>query len=228
MLPEPQCLRPWAILSCYVNAKESHMCDYPGQKHLGDMYCDDFKCPDTCVLPLPRSQEACGQNCKIIAVNDGLVLYGWCNDNPGSMNHIAEYYICNPTTKQWFFITRVGGGPLTSYEVDACFFQWVDRELGIVAFDPYMNLDKCRIIGLPHDIDKQLNDSKSNGIRSLCGVCQGRLKYFEVSNHFQHLIIWVLDDYITGHWLRHSDILFPETYLAVTYLPYLFLSIHLI
>ncbi|KAL3537356.1 hypothetical protein ACH5RR_000722 [Cinchona calisaya] len=288
--------RPWAILSSSLNAKGSDMRDYPGQKLLGDMYSDDFKCPDTYVLPMPRSQEAYGQNYKILAVNDGLVLYGWRHDSRDSMNHIAEYYICNPTTKKWFalpppqryfkwvsagFITRVEGGTLTSYKVVRldCLFRksnvlnfeifssetgqwvdstvlsdheievafrrmpvsfngnlhWVDRELGIVVFDPYKNPHKCRIIRLPPDINKQLNNSKYNGIHSLCDVSQGHLKYFEVSGNFEQqaflgFSIWVLDDYITGHWhlqhrVRHSDILFPDT-LPRSGLPLIPVSFH--
>ncbi|KAL3535054.1 hypothetical protein ACH5RR_003515 [Cinchona calisaya] len=123
--------RPWAILSYRMNVKGSDMSDYPGQKLLGDMYSDDFKCPDT-FTALPISQEANGHNYKIIAVNNGLELYGWCHNNRVGLNHIAECYISNPTTKQWIalpppkryfrwvssgFISRVEGGTLTSYKV---------------------------------------------------------------------------------------------------------------
>lgn len=99
-----------------------------------------------------------------------------------------------------------------------------DRELGIVACDPYNNPCKFRVIGLPADINKQCNDSRSNGIPSLCDVHQGCLKYSEYSRTFEQgglvgFSIWALNDHNTGEWhLQHrvnqSDILLDGTLQA--------------
>ncbi|XP_031106590.1 putative F-box/kelch-repeat protein At1g15680 isoform X1 [Ipomoea triloba] len=78
---------------------------------------------------------------------------------------------------------------------------WVDRRLGIVAYDPYHAPDRCRIIAFPGGIDEQCNNSIYNGIPSLCVGHQGNLWYLEVlvtsedDFQFSGFCSWVLGDY---------------------------------
>lgn len=124
--------RPWAILSYAVKVEGSDTFDALGLEVLGDVCSDAFKSGDCYVFPLPSSQEAYGHKHKILAVSNGLVLYGWLHESLSSLNHIAQYYICNPITKKWFslppprryfrwvstgFITQVEGRTLTSFKV---------------------------------------------------------------------------------------------------------------
>ncbi|XP_016459023.1 putative F-box/kelch-repeat protein At1g15680 [Nicotiana tabacum] len=98
---------------------------------------------------------------------------------------------------------------------------WIDRRLGIMAFDPSNDLNQCRVIELHDDIDKQCNDARNNGSPTLCDVHQGRLRYIEVSLvpsypfGFSGFSVWVLDDYDSSNWsLQHRvkirDIVFDD------------------
>ncbi|KAF3617621.1 hypothetical protein T459_10882 [Capsicum annuum] len=52
---------------------------------------------------------------------------------------------------------------------------WIDRQLGIMAFDPCRDSSQCRVIGLPPDIDKQCNNYKNMDCIVYANVHQGRL-----------------------------------------------------
>ncbi|KAL3503647.1 hypothetical protein ACH5RR_038096 [Cinchona calisaya] len=94
---------------------------------------------------------------------------------------------------------------------------WDDFELGIIAYDPYSCPDKFRLIGLPAGLDKDVNSTLYGTSYGMCGVHQGRLKYFEVTrpihrDGFSHLKIWVLEEYSSEHWclqhiVRNEDII---------------------
>ncbi|KAL3503699.1 hypothetical protein ACH5RR_038148 [Cinchona calisaya] len=57
---------------------------------------------------------------------------------------------------------------------------WNDCEFGIIAYDPYNCPDKFQVIRYPADVDKRSLGYVTRN--SICGVHQGRLKYFEVTN----------------------------------------------
>lgn len=97
---------------------------------------------------------------------------------------------------------------------------WLDFELGIIVYDPYYCPYKFHIIEFPADVDKEHYGPNYGSICRMCGVHQGRLKYFEVSRPFRlesfsEFKIWVLEDYNSDHWyLKHrvriEDILFGD------------------
>ncbi|KAL3503673.1 hypothetical protein ACH5RR_038122 [Cinchona calisaya] len=98
---------------------------------------------------------------------------------------------------------------------------WVDNALGIIAYDPYNHPDKFCIIEFPADVTQEYNNSRCNSICCICGVHQGRLKYFEVCHPFREYSlysefkIWVLEDYSSNYWyLEHTvkkeNILFDD------------------
>ncbi|XP_070038103.1 putative F-box/kelch-repeat protein At4g22430 [Nicotiana tomentosiformis] len=102
---------------------------------------------------------------------------------------------------------------------------WIDRRLGIMAFNPSSDLNQCRIIGLPNDIDKQCNDARNNGSPTLCDVHQDHLRYIEVSLvpsypfGFSGFSVWILDNYDSSNWtLQHRvkirDIVFDDTLIS--------------
>ncbi|XP_060200526.1 putative F-box/kelch-repeat protein At1g15680 [Lycium barbarum] len=84
---------------------------------------------------------------------------------------------------------------------------WIDRRHGILAFDPFSNINQCRVIGLPADIDEQCIDARNNGSPVLLDVHQGRLRYTEVSVKpvypfgFSGFSVWVLDEYDSSSWI---------------------------
>ncbi|GER37281.1 F-box family protein [Striga asiatica] len=86
---------------------------------------------------------------------------------------------------------------------------WDDCELGLIAYDPYTSPDEMRLIEFPKDMYRSYRSVSYNLNFSSCGVHQGLLKYFVVTDPFSdrgfsHLKIWVLEDYEMGRWcLQH-------------------------
>ncbi|XP_027082183.1 F-box protein At3g26010-like [Coffea eugenioides] len=128
-----QC-QQWVFLFKRMHVEGSTISHFADQhnKPLANMYSCNPTSPDFHILPLPDSQEAKGQTCFIRAIHNGFLLYGWFQYKPYLYNHIVEYYICNPVTKQWFalpapkhlfkqvnvgFVTQVEAGILRSYKV---------------------------------------------------------------------------------------------------------------
>lgn len=102
---------------------------------------------------------------------------------------------------------------------------WIDRRHGILAFDPSVDINQCRLIGFPADIDEQCIDARNNGSPVLLDVHQGRLRYTEVSVKsvypfgFSGISVWVLDDYDSSSWtLQHrikiKDLSFDDTLIS--------------
>ncbi|CAA0831424.1 Unknown protein [Striga hermonthica] len=86
---------------------------------------------------------------------------------------------------------------------------WDDCELGLIAYDPYTSPDGMRLIDFPKDLYRSYRSVSYRLNFSSCGVHQGLLKYFEVTEPFSargfsHLKICVLEDYDMGRWcLQH-------------------------
>nr|XP_027066622.1 uncharacterized protein LOC113692409 [Coffea arabica]XP_027066623.1 uncharacterized protein LOC113692409 [Coffea arabica] len=110
---------------------------------------------------------------------------------------------------------------------------FMDRELGILAYDPYKGPHSCRIIELPGDIDREWSkrvDEKT----ILFDVHRGHLRFFAASNAYNdglRISMWTLSDYDEGHWLLEHrislselacDISFPDSpYLVpITFHPF--------
>ncbi|CAN4087385.1 unnamed protein product [Withania somnifera] len=99
---------------------------------------------------------------------------------------------------------------------------WIERRHGILAFNPFVEFNQCRVIGLPGDIDDQCIDARNNGSPVLLDVHQGRLRYTEVSVKsvypfgFSSISVWVLDNYDSSSWslqhkIRIKELSFDDT-----------------
>ncbi|CAI9116539.1 OLC1v1017715C1 [Oldenlandia corymbosa var. corymbosa] len=82
---------------------------------------------------------------------------------------------------------------------------WIAHELGIIAYDPYNNPEKFRMIAFP---DGYISYCK--GRKRMCDAQQGGLVLCDVAGEynlegFSDFKIWILEDYTIGRWsLKHS------------------------
>ncbi|XP_027157041.1 putative F-box/kelch-repeat protein At4g22430 [Coffea eugenioides] len=97
---------------------------------------------------------------------------------------------------------------------------FMDRKLGILAYDPYKGPHSYRIIQLPGDIDREW--SKSVGTKGiLFDVHHGRLRFFVGSNAYNdgyRISMWTLSDYEEGLWLLEHRINLREAACDSSYL----------
>ncbi|CAA0828230.1 Unknown protein [Striga hermonthica] len=92
---------------------------------------------------------------------------------------------------------------------------WNDCELGLIAYDPYKSPDEMRLIDFPKDRYRGYRPGTYTTNLSSCGVHQGLLKYFEVTDPFStrgfsHLKIWVLEDYDMGGWCMQNMVAYED------------------
>lgn len=96
---------------------------------------------------------------------------------------------------------------------------FMDRELGILAYDPYKGPHSCRIIKLAGDIDRYW--SKSVDVNTiLFDVHHGLLRFFVVSNAFNdgyRIRMWTLCDYEEGLWLFEHCIRLNEVACDISF-----------
>lgn len=70
---------------------------------------------------------------------------------------------------------------------------FTERPCKIMAYDPYNNIDQCRLIELP-----PVGGHFSFRANELCGVSQGHLQYIEtVGGGYK---VWMLENYDSGKW----------------------------
>lgn len=97
-----------------------------------------------------------------------------------------------------------GGGPIHFNGI----LHWFVYDHGMVAFDPYRDTKRCRLIQFPEGRDIE-NEYKHDGLYRLCDECQGKLRYFEVApepSEFFCFSMWVLNDYEKGEWLLEFQV----------------------
>ncbi|KAK2980807.1 hypothetical protein RJ640_029884 [Escallonia rubra] len=95
-------------------------------------------------------------------------------------------------------LLKRGGGPIHFNGI----LHWFVYEHGMVAFDPYKDTKRCRLIQFPEDRDVD-NEYKYDGLYRLCDECQGTLRYFEVApepSEYFCFSMWILRDYEKGEW----------------------------
>lgn len=100
-------------------------------------------------------------------------------------------------------------------------FNLVDRELGILAYDPYKNPNSCRIIRFSEDIKRE-GEGWHYGRNSIFDVHQGYLRYFEMSDTsynvgFRSLNMWILSDYEEWLWSLEHRIIGDEVLCDISY-----------
>ncbi|CAL5368053.1 unnamed protein product [Camellia sinensis] len=79
---------------------------------------------------------------------------------------------------------------------------WFCYRNRILAFDPYKNVEECRLIYLPNYRDFE-TERMYEGLYRLCEECQGKLRYFEAAPHITEpfcFSMWVMKDYDNGVW----------------------------
>ncbi|KAJ9564341.1 hypothetical protein OSB04_000307 [Centaurea solstitialis] len=101
-------------------------------------------------------------------------------------------------------LLKRGGGPISFGGV----LHWFVYDHGMVAFDPYEDPKRCRIIGFPAERDAE-SEYRHDGLYRLCDECRGRLRFFEVAPEpvsFYVFRMWELRDYENGKWVSEFKV----------------------
>lgn len=142
--------------------------------------------------------------------------------------HWTEHRLFCPTR---FRLLKRGGGPI---HFDGK-LHWFVYEHGMVAYDPYKDSKKCRLIKFPEGRDVG-NEYKYDGLYRLCDECKGQLRYFEVAPERSEVFcfsMWVVKDYEKGEWVNEfrvtrsdlwsADAMLSSSLMKFTFIP---LSFH--
>lgn len=109
--------------------------------------------------------------------------------------HWTDYRLYSPKPIR---LPKRGGGPIHFNGI----LHWFVYDHGMVAFDPYRDTRKCRLIQFPQDRDIE-SEYKHDGLYRLCDECKGKLRYFEVApecSDYFCFSMWLLTDYEAGEW----------------------------
>ncbi|KAK1404478.1 hypothetical protein POM88_004083 [Heracleum sosnowskyi] len=92
---------------------------------------------------------------------------------------------------------------------------WFVQDNGMVAFDPYENSDRCRLIQFPDGRNDSENEEQHDSLYRLCSVSQRKLRYFEVAPEPSELIcfsIGRLENYEKGEWVMEFEVTCSDLY----------------
>ncbi|KAK1404492.1 putative F-box domain-containing protein [Heracleum sosnowskyi] len=102
-------------------------------------------------------------------------------------------------------LLRRGVGPINFNGI----LHWFVRDNGMVAFDPYENSNRCRLIQFPDGRNDSENEEQHDSLYRLCNVSQGKLRYFTVAPEPSEVIcfsMWTLENYEKGEWLMEFEV----------------------